>query len=124
MQVSFPVISQFASNFQLSLILSCVLDLLPPRFLVQPQSVIARPGSSLVLYCTVEPEATAVRWMVNGSYLTSQKRRGFEIRDGSNLRIMSFNQPDTLLHEGLYQCVASNSLGTIVSRESRVEAAG
>lgn len=122
-----PVLIMTIKGLLFSVLVTCGhtlgKELLPPRFVVEPQSVIARSGSSIVLYCTVEPEATTVRWMVNGSYLTSQKRRGFDMRDGSNLRIMSFNQPDSLLHEGLYQCVASNLLGTIVSREARVEAA-
>ena len=94
---------------------------LVPSFIAEPQSSVVRAGSPITLTCAVQPETATIRWTVNGSVVTSQKRR-IEVRDG-NLRIASFNQPDGVSHEGVYQCVASSRLGSVVSREAKLEVA-
>lgn len=106
----------------------CLVSGSVPRFLVEPQSAIVRPGSSVTLRCSVDLETAAtavVRWTVNGTTLAAQRRRGFELRDGGSvLRILSFNHPEPLSHEGIYQCMATNAIGSVVSREAKLEAAG
>jgi len=112
-----------------------ILFLLPfssgiPRFTLEPQSAVARSGSTVTLSCAVmqtDPPAT-VKWTLNGTVLVLQppatapggvkQRRTYDIRDGI-LRIASFG----ISHEGIYQCVASNAHGVVTSAEARLEIA-
>lgn len=120
---------------------SSTSQLTPPRFVVEPQSGIVRPGASITLTCAVQPEATGVsiRWTFNGTTVTSSstgRRRGgglggIDVRDGT-LRIVSYSGSSqqqseggntTTSHDGVYQCVASSASGTIVSTEATLETA-
>lgn len=82
-----------------------------------------QPGMPVELWCSVSPNSTIVRWLLNGSVVSSQRPRGVELREGG-LKIAAFNEPNNVSHEGVYQCLASSPHGTIMSSDARVEEAG
>ena len=94
-----------------------------PQFLVEPTSSIVQQGTSISLSCTAEPVGVKIKWLINGSAVTSQWHHGVDIGDGY-LRIASFSKPDNISHEGTYQCLATTLSRTIVSREAKLEMAG
>ena len=94
-----------------------------PQFLIEPTSSIVQQGTSISLSCTAEPVGVKIKWLINGSVVTSQWHHGVDIGDGY-LRIASFSKPDNISHEGTYQCLATTLSGTIVSREAKLEMAG
>ena len=73
----------------------------------------------------MEPADAEIWWLYNGQALHSDATLGIHILDGS-LRIESFtvskdkNGPS---HAGIYQCVASNQLGTVLSKEALLDKA-
>ncbi len=96
-----------------------------PHFVEEPSSaVVTKSSSKVVLRCRADPVGTEVRWLYNGSELSTNHRPGFRIEDGE-LHILSFRQgAKDMLHVGLYQCIANNSYGAIISKEARLEVAG
>jgi len=107
-----------------------------PRFTIEPQSAVSRTGSTVTLTCAVaqtDPAAT-IKWTFNGAALQAppppptsgggggggggKPRRTYDIREGY-LRVASFGASQ----EGIYQCVATNPLGTVVSAEARLDVA-
>jgi len=112
-----------------------------PRFLVEPESQIVKPGSAAVLTCAVAPSAeTSVRWLFNGRSLTEHRRAGARSHDSGgdavlrrlglsarlsrnkhSLHVASF---DMARQEGVYQCVATTSAGSLLSRPATLEPAG
>lgn len=117
----FDIINFFTIPCCFTVIL-CVSDDIP-HFLVEPQGAVVEPGMSVELLCSVSPNSTTVRWLLNGSVISSQRPRGVELREGS-LKIAAFNELNDISHEGVYQCLASSPYGTIMSSEARVEEAG
>ena len=107
-----------------------------PRFTVEPQSSYVTPGSSLSLSCDAVPShSVTLRWTLNGSLVSPPPRR-IDVHEGT-LRIGAFSPSGVSPSggavvpggaqggdEGVYQCLATNQAGTIVSREARIEAAG
>ena len=80
---------------------------------------------SHTLHCRTSPTATRTRWKLNGDYLEPSPERGVEIRQNGDLHITSFkHKPKEASHAGVYQCVATTELGTLVSREVTLERAG
>jgi len=118
-----------------------------PRFVVEPQSQIVKPGDTAILTCTVEPNNVAIQWTFKGRALTDTvshrrgrsrddsdrgrldvviRRRGLSThhrpaRNEHSLHIAAF---DASLHEGVYQCMATSSDGSLLSRPAALEPAG
>jgi len=116
-----------------------------PRFVTEPQSQIIKPGDAAILTCAVEPNNAVVQWTFNGRTLSDAsrrrgrsrdddddddgvvvRRRGFTThqrpaRNEHSLRIGAF---DVSRHEGVYHCLATSSLGSLLSRPAALEPAG
>ena len=98
-----------------------------PKFLQQPQSQVIKQNSEAVLHCMVHPDNVEVRWTFNGAPLYSQASQGVEVKQG-RVTIQAFKasrrgNADGYSHEGVYQCIANNSAGVIVSNEAKLERA-
>ena len=100
-----------------------------PHFTVEPLSVIVRQGSAVKLTCSSQPDDdVTVRWLFNSAPVPSPWS-GVHVSGGS-LTITPFSasggtsRSSTPGHEGAYQCVANNSLGSVISRPARVLKAG
>lgn len=95
------------------------------RFLEEPESVTVWPNNgSVTLRCAVDPSDAAVRWTVNGNDdVTGHVVEGGDIQFGP-VAGRSWSDAD-LLGSGdrVYRCLATNSAGTIVSREAVVSLA-
>ncbi len=59
------------------------------------------------------------RWKMNDSFISPQPGSRYSI-SGGNLRISQLNKEEDA---GIYQCLASNSFGTILSREASLHIA-
>jgi len=104
-----------------------------PYFTVEPRSSVVRRGDRVLLYCaassTASPPSDAesvtgeparsdvsITWTHNGTTLRSQS----EWSSSSRVDIASFGRSD----QGLYQCIANNSLGAVISRPAALQLAG
>ncbi|XP_043932733.1 contactin-2 [Protopterus annectens] len=90
-----------------------------PVFEEQPDNTLFPEESeeqvSLQCQARASPPAT-YRWKVNGTELATESDTHYSLI-GGNLVIM---KPDKAKHSGSYQCIASNSMGTIVSKEAHL----
>ncbi|XP_042614702.1 contactin-4-like isoform X1 [Cyprinus carpio] len=90
-----------------------------PVFTKQPGSIVFPVDSmeknrEVVFSCEAQGDPPPFyRWKLNGSLLNSKPGSHHSL-SGGNLRINHLNKEDA----GTYQCLASNSFGTIVSREA------
>lgn len=57
------------------------------------------------------------RWKVDSQEIYAQSDPNYRLLEGNLL----ISDPHAVDHSGVYQCIASNSLGTVVSREARVQ---
>ncbi|KAG8434688.1 hypothetical protein GDO86_012880 [Hymenochirus boettgeri] len=89
-----------------------------PRFLSEPLSTVQKPGGSITLLCSVEPPWAHISWLFNGELLSRNQVHGVAIHSG-HLTIPSLG----LEQAGLYQCIGSTSVGTILSRSATVSLA-
>ncbi|XP_051494503.1 cell adhesion molecule-related/down-regulated by oncogenes isoform X2 [Apus apus] len=87
---------------------------LTPRFISEPLSTVQKPGGPVHLSCSAEPPTAHLSWLLNGEPLDS-KVGEVEMQPGS-LTIASLS-PSAL---GRYQCVASSSVGAVVSSPATV----
>ena len=104
-----------------------------PYFTVEPRSSVVRRGDRVLLYCAASSTASApsdaesvtgepaqsdvsITWTHNGTALRSQSERS----SSSRVDIASFGRSD----QGLYQCIANNSLGAVISRPAALQLAG
>ncbi|CAH1796825.1 unnamed protein product [Owenia fusiformis] len=95
----------------------------PPRFLQEPEDTVAKPHGKVVLHCKVHPPSADVSWLYNGDFITSDVEHGLEI-DGGRLHILSFKHTKNYTnHAGVYNCVANNSVGSIVSQPATLSKA-
>lgn len=95
-----------------------------PKFLQEPESTIAFKGRTVTLYCKVDghPSPTIV-WNRDGKPVPSDGRR--TVLPTGDLVIKKVindrsNKPDV----GVYQCKATNRVGTTVSRKVKLSVAG
>uniref|UniRef100_A0A8C8BHE9 Cell adhesion associated, oncogene regulated n=1 Tax=Otus sunia TaxID=257818 RepID=A0A8C8BHE9_9STRI len=95
-------------------LLSAASSDLTPRFISEPLSTVQKPGGPVQLGCSAEPPAARLSWLFNGEPLDS-KAGEVEIQAGS-LTIVSLS----LATSGRYQCIASSSVGAVVSRPATV----
>uniref|UniRef100_A0A663LTL3 Cell adhesion associated, oncogene regulated n=1 Tax=Athene cunicularia TaxID=194338 RepID=A0A663LTL3_ATHCN len=87
---------------------------LTPHFISEPSSTVQKSGEPVQLRCSAEPPTARLSWLFNGEPLDS-KAGEVEIQAGS-LTIVSLS----LATSGLYQCIANNSVGAVVSRPATV----
>ncbi|XP_069062463.1 contactin-4-like isoform X2 [Pleurodeles waltl] len=92
-----------------------------PTFTQEPTDVIfpLDPEEKNVrLSCEVQgnPKPT-LRWKVNGFEVVSAVDGRYVLEDGG----LVINNPNKTQDTGTYQCIASNSFGTIVSREAKLQ---
>ncbi|XP_075869502.1 contactin-3 [Nelusetta ayraudi] len=57
------------------------------------------------------------RWKVDGQEIHAESEPNYRLVEGNLL----ISDPHAIDHGGVYQCIASNALGTVVSREARVQ---
>ncbi|KAM7402587.1 hypothetical protein PAMP_017811 [Pampus punctatissimus] len=57
------------------------------------------------------------RWKVDESELNTESDPNYSLVEGNLL----INNPHVINHGGVYQCIATNSFGTVVSREAKVQ---
>uniref|UniRef100_A0A8C0QIN4 Contactin 4 n=1 Tax=Chelonoidis abingdonii TaxID=106734 RepID=A0A8C0QIN4_CHEAB len=92
-----------------------------PVFIQEPNNVIFPLDSEekkVKLSCEVKgnPKPT-IRWKLNGTSVDVGMDYRYSIVGGSLL----INNPNKTQDIGMYQCIATNSFGTIVSREARLQ---
>ncbi|NXR17564.1 CDON protein, partial [Cinclus mexicanus] len=87
---------------------------LTPRFISEPSSTVQKSGEPIQLCCSAEPSSARISWLFNGEPLDSRLGE-VEIQSGS-LTIVSLS-PEMCGH---YQCVASSSVGAVLSRPATV----
>ncbi|XP_014112870.1 PREDICTED: cell adhesion molecule-related/down-regulated by oncogenes isoform X2 [Pseudopodoces humilis] len=87
---------------------------LTPCFISEPSSTVQKSGEPVQLRCSAEPSSAHISWLFNGEPLDSRVGE-VEIQSGS-LTIVSLS-PETC---GRYQCVASSSVGAVLSQPATV----
>uniref|UniRef100_A0A672IRA1 Contactin 3a, tandem duplicate 1 n=1 Tax=Salarias fasciatus TaxID=181472 RepID=A0A672IRA1_SALFA len=99
--------------------------LLRPAFTKQPGSVVfpIQPGENrreVVFSCEAQGHPPPFyRWKLNDSFILPRPGSRYSLM-GGNLHISHLNKEEDV---GIYQCLASNSFGTIVSREASLHVA-
>ncbi|TRZ04086.1 hypothetical protein DNTS_016588 [Danionella cerebrum] len=100
-------------------------DQLRPVFNKQPGSIVFplhpnEPSREVTFSCEAQghPPPT-YRWKMNDSFIYPQSSSRYSI-SGGNLQISRLNKEEDA---GIYQCLASNSFGTILSREASLHIA-
>ncbi|XP_054905364.1 contactin-4 isoform X2 [Poeciliopsis prolifica] len=96
-----------------------------PVFTKQPGSVVfpIQSGENrreVVFSCEAQGHPPpSYRWMLNGSFILPMPGSRFSLM-GGNLHITNLNKDEDV---GIYQCFASNSFGTVISREASLHVA-
>uniref|UniRef100_A0AAX7TTS9 Contactin 3a, tandem duplicate 1 n=1 Tax=Astatotilapia calliptera TaxID=8154 RepID=A0AAX7TTS9_ASTCA len=80
--------------------------------------IILSPDTLLMWFCDASC-ACIHRWKLNDSFITPRPGSRYSLM-GGNLHIAHLNKQEDV---GIYQCMASNSFGTIVSREASLHVA-
>ncbi|KAK7878612.1 hypothetical protein WMY93_030448 [Mugilogobius chulae] len=99
--------------------------LLRPVFTKQPGSVVfpLKPGEDqreVVFSCEAQGHPPPIyRWKLNDSFILPRPGSRYSLM-GGNLHITHLNKDEDV---GIYQCLASNSFGTAVSREASLHIA-
>ncbi|XP_042328321.1 cell adhesion molecule-related/down-regulated by oncogenes [Sceloporus undulatus] len=88
-----------------------------PYFVSEPLSTVQKPGASVKLHCSAEPSTAHVSWLFNGEKLHKNVEQ-VDTQPGF-LTVSSLSQSNS----GIYQCIANNSIGAIISRPARVSIA-
>ncbi|XP_050953393.1 contactin-3 [Labeo rohita] len=98
---------------------------LRPVFTKQPGSIVFplhlnEPSREVTFSCEAQGHPPpSYRWKMNDSFISPQPGSRYSI-SGGNLRISQLNKEEDA---GIYQCLASNSFGTILSREASLHIA-
>ena len=98
----------------------------PPVFIHHPQSAVVKSYDPITLRCAVSSSTPQISWIHNGMPITVSygASRGITTMDGT-LTIESFKQrPRDHASVGVYNCVATNSVGTVVSKDAILSKAG
>ncbi|XP_073795991.1 contactin-4 isoform X2 [Danio rerio] len=112
----------------LQLFMGCLSDgsgPLRPVFTKQPGSIVFplhlnEPSREVTFSCEAQGRPPpSYRWKMNDSFISPQPGSRYSI-SGGNLRISQLNKEEDA---GIYQCLASNSFGTILSREASLHIA-
>lgn len=97
------------------------LDARLPFFVHQPQSSVVRTGGDVVLRCSAGPPDVSIVWQYNNRTVATQNAVAGMSVNGTTLHIRSFIRAR---HEGVYQCTASNSYGSVLSQQAHLVEAG
>lgn len=57
------------------------------------------------------------RWKVDGKEINTRSDPNYSLVEGNLL----INNPHVINHGGVYQCIATNTFGTVVSRDAKVQ---
>lgn len=57
------------------------------------------------------------RWTMDGKDISTWSDPNYSLVEGNLL----IHNPHVVNHRGVYQCIATNTLGTIVSRQAKVQ---
>uniref|UniRef100_A0A8C5TIN8 Cell adhesion associated, oncogene regulated n=1 Tax=Malurus cyaneus samueli TaxID=2593467 RepID=A0A8C5TIN8_9PASS len=90
---------------------------LTPRFISEPLSTVQKSGEPVQLHCSAEPSTAHLSWLFNGEPVVSRVGE-VEMQSGS-LTIASLSAATC----GRYQCVASSSVGAVLSQPATVSMA-
>ena len=90
-----------------------------PRFLVQPSETNVVENDVAIIACTATgiPAPTVVSWLKNGELLPLIGTKS--IVSPGNLRLAYVSRSDA----GYYQCVAQNSVASVISRRAKLNVA-
>lgn len=91
---------------------------LAPHFISEPLSAVQKLGGPVVLHCSAKPVSAHISWLHNGKRLDRNVEQ-IKVHQGT-LTILSLNPSLS----GYYQCIASNSIGAIVSGPATISTAG
>lgn len=111
---------QLELTILLAILWTVAADNIVPYFTQEPTSTVIPPGASLTLPCRVHPPDSVVRWTFNGEFVETENSYGFKLV-GTDLVIPSL--PSDNSDSGVYQCLAQNSHGTILSRRAKISKA-
>ncbi|XP_030623670.1 contactin-4 [Chanos chanos] len=98
---------------------------LRPVFIKQPGSIVfpldqSESSREVVFSCEAQGHPPpSYRWKLNDSFISVRPGSRYSL-SGGNLRISQLNKEEDA---GVYQCLASNSFGTILSREASLHIA-
>ncbi|KAI4881925.1 hypothetical protein NFI96_021095 [Prochilodus magdalenae] len=98
---------------------------LKPVFIKQPGSIVFPlhpndPSREVTFSCEAQGyPPPSYRWKMNDTFISPRPGSRFSI-SGGNLRISDLNKEEDV---GVYQCLASNTFGTILSREASLHIA-
>uniref|UniRef100_A0A8C6LAQ0 Ig-like domain-containing protein n=1 Tax=Nothobranchius furzeri TaxID=105023 RepID=A0A8C6LAQ0_NOTFU len=102
---------------------------IPPRIVHQPSDVVVKVGQTATLFCRAEgsPKPT-VEWLRNGQPLETAKAEGqlqpMVLSEGSLFFWNAGGGRHGPSHEGVYTCVARNSVGVVISQNASIHLAG
>ncbi|XP_047608779.1 cell adhesion molecule-related/down-regulated by oncogenes [Phacochoerus africanus] len=96
---------------------SSVTSDLAPHFISEPLSAVQKLGGPVVLHCSAKPVSAHISWLHNGKRLDRNVEQ-IKVHQGT-LTILSLNPSLS----GYYQCIASNSIGAIVSGPATISTA-
>lgn len=83
---------------------------MPPKILAAPASAVGQVSADVELVCSVSGvPKPSVHWLKNGDAVIPSDY--FQLVDGYNLRILGLVLSDA----GMYQCIASNAVGSAQS---------
>ena len=92
-----------------------------PRFVEHPLSQIIAVGDAAVVTCSATPDDVTITWLHERQPLDVSSAFGVTAR-GGRLEIASFRHARSRSfggsHDGVYQCVASNRHGSVLSRSA------
>ena len=71
----------------------------------------------MMLHLTITIFHFIYRWKVDGREIKTESDPNYSLVEGNLL----VNNPHVINHGGVYQCIATNTFGTIVSREAKVQ---
>ncbi|XP_071432230.1 cell adhesion molecule-related/down-regulated by oncogenes isoform X2 [Pithys albifrons albifrons] len=109
-----PAPGRFQALLLLTSLVAATSTDLTPRFISEPSSTVQKSGEPVQLHCSAEPSTARLSWLFNGEPLDSRAGE-VEIQSGS-LTIVSLS----LATCGQYQCMASSSVGAVLSRPATV----
>lgn len=84
-----------------------------------------RSGARVSLRCCAARTAApaSIRWTRNGAAVTEDDGGGVRVSEDGETGELTIRAFDKSRHEGAYRCAVTNAVGTIVSREARIQQA-
>jgi len=96
------------------------------RFIEQPSDVTVLRGASAIIDCSVDGDSEAgpvnISWRRNGEPLVTDRRR-YVMTNGS-LFFRRIKGERYRADVGVYECIAGNQIGTIMSQRAQLQIAG